>query len=66
MGNAIWGVHCEAFLDDNCSNKIGDSGNKHGDPCLENVNGAKSMNAIIDAEISKPDTMKAHLDSYPV
>ncbi|KAH8730669.1 hypothetical protein GQ44DRAFT_672452 [Phaeosphaeriaceae sp. PMI808] len=41
--NVITGADCHAYSDGNCQNEIADSGNKHGQKCMTNLNGAKSM-----------------------
>ncbi|MCJ1456928.1 hypothetical protein MMC28_007294 [Mycoblastus sanguinarius] len=47
-GSTILGVDCVAYSDSNCQNKIGDSGNQHDTHCLENLNGAQSMQCYWD------------------
>jgi hypothetical protein len=37
------GAGCVAYSDSNCQNRIADSGNVRGRTCMDNLNGAKSM-----------------------
>ena len=42
-GNWNTGVDCVAYSDLDCRDQIADSGNQHGRHCLDNLNGAQSM-----------------------